>query len=335
MNIRKNVYMTAFIVVTMLCVVLFQLSVAFKAKSVNIQENSNVDYTVYLKENNYFTEKYLPAGRQYIASLIDYIETKFEYKFQADKELDYTFSYDITGTLVAHEKDDESKVLYEKEYLLKEKEEDTSSHSDDFTIYATTNIDYDQYNEIISNFKKDFAISLDSYLKVQLNVEIKANYEEFDEPIIKKETLDVKIPLTEQTIKVGIEQKEVNQNTTEEQGAKGFEIQDGMLFGSFLLCIVADVILFILFIQVVRKENKSKSTYLKELEKIEKHYDRAIVETSTLPSEEGKEVIVVSTFEELLDARENIEKPILHVKEKVKSTFIIVDGDIIYKYILK
>ena len=43
------------------------------------EEGSRVNYKVYLKENDYFSNKYLGEGETYIASLIDYINIKYKY----------------------------------------------------------------------------------------------------------------------------------------------------------------------------------------------------------------------------------------------------------------
>lgn len=303
-------------------------------KKVNLEENSKIDYLVYLKENNYFTEDYLPAGKQYIASLIDYIDTRFNYTFKSDKKLDYEYSYNITGTLVAHEKGDASRVLYEKDYLLLENQTFTANDVDSFHIKDGVKINYDYFNQIISAFKGEYALSLDSYLRVNLNISISGRYKDFQNPIIKNEKLEIKIPLTEQTIKVAMEYKDVNQTTSAEE-QNHLEITNISFFFIFWLSVILDIFTVLSLIRVIEKEKVEKGHYLLELEKIQKHYDRAIVESSLLPSTKGKQVVQVETFEELLDARENVEKPILHYKKEDYSVFSIVDGDIIYQYILK
>ena len=59
-----------------------------------------------------------------------------------------------------------------------------------------------------------------------------------------------------------------------------------------------------------------------------------ITELNVLP-EITSNVIDVGTFEELLDARENVEKPILHKKTDIGSIFMIADDNIVYRYILR
>ena len=51
-------------------------------KEVSFSEEGTLDYSVQLKENDYFQETYLPSGRQYIAGLIKYVDVMFNYSFK-------------------------------------------------------------------------------------------------------------------------------------------------------------------------------------------------------------------------------------------------------------
>ena len=68
-----------------------------------------------------------------------------------------------------------------------------------------------------------------------------------------------------------------------------------------------------------------------------KEYDRAIVKTRTMPDIDDLKVIEVESFEELIDARENLEKPILFIdiNPGQKSCFLIINDRDAYKFILK
>ena len=71
-------------------IVLAVLSITFigvyyamnKAYYINYNETGNVDYKVYLKQNDYFDSPYLDDGLSYVASLIDHVETDFTYSMQ-------------------------------------------------------------------------------------------------------------------------------------------------------------------------------------------------------------------------------------------------------------
>ena len=85
---------------------------------------------------------------------------------------------------------------------------------------------------------------------------------------------------------------------------------------------------FSIITQYYLKSNKNK---------ILREYDRHIViargEYNIDPS---KRLIKVTSFGELLDARDTLEKPIVYLKiNNVKSEFYVEDSEIIYKYTMK
>ena len=67
-------------------IILFILAVVFAFNSfdlskddyINYTEKSNIDYKVYLKENDFYEDEYLPKDMIYVASLIDNIKIDLE-----------------------------------------------------------------------------------------------------------------------------------------------------------------------------------------------------------------------------------------------------------------
>ena len=62
---------------------------------VKYDEVSNLSYDVALKENKYYEEDFLEKDRQYIASLIDYINANFKYELDVKEDLEYQYKYKI------------------------------------------------------------------------------------------------------------------------------------------------------------------------------------------------------------------------------------------------
>ena len=97
---------------------------------VTYNELGKVDYKVYLKENDYYDKPFLDKGMQYIASLIRSINVKFNYEIHTTEELDYHYAYDISANLVVTDKNDPTKVLYERpEVLLNNKTVDITDNN--------------------------------------------------------------------------------------------------------------------------------------------------------------------------------------------------------------
>ena len=82
----------AIILLTAITTLSFRWGVQLETiNSIYYNEKSDLDYKVYLKENNYFQEKYLGKDRQYIAGLIDYISADFKYELNASNPFDYQY----------------------------------------------------------------------------------------------------------------------------------------------------------------------------------------------------------------------------------------------------
>lgn len=86
---------------------------------VDYRVNGEIDYRVYLKDNDYYTEKFLGKDMQYIASLINVVRTDFGYELEADDDTQATYEYEIIANAKATDRSDKSRVLYEKSETLK------------------------------------------------------------------------------------------------------------------------------------------------------------------------------------------------------------------------
>ena len=85
------------------------------------QENNDIDYKVYLKENDFFDEEYLPKGRTYITSLIDHIEVLYKYNIDFTDNIDGTYKYKIIAKIEANKADTTTSGNYwTKEYDITE-----------------------------------------------------------------------------------------------------------------------------------------------------------------------------------------------------------------------
>ena len=86
-----------FIITTMLII---QTTKHKETKAVVYRENSEVNYKVYLKNNDFFDKSYLEKDNQYIASLIKHIEANFKYDLEAyeqEENIDYKYTYKIVA----------------------------------------------------------------------------------------------------------------------------------------------------------------------------------------------------------------------------------------------
>jgi len=89
-----------FILFLVLSILLFQKSLIFEpVQNVKYFEKSNLDYKVYLHENEFYEQEYLDKDMLYIASLIDKILIDFDYTFESEDNENIDFDYKIVATL--------------------------------------------------------------------------------------------------------------------------------------------------------------------------------------------------------------------------------------------
>ena len=96
-------------------------------------------------------------------------------------------------------------------------------------------------------------------------------------------------------------------------------------------------IILIVYMHFVCKSITKKNKYQTELLNILRDFDREIViARNGYESNIIKNVVKVDSFKELLDAKENLGKPIIYSKvNSVKSEFIVEDECTLYKFIMK
>lgn len=298
-------------------------------------ENASTNYRVYLKENDYFEEKYLGSGKQYITNLIDYIELDFNYALNASNPFDYEYKYYATATVTANEKNEPSKILYTKESKILENVIEKNSDSGVYNLNKKIKINYDEYNAVINNFKKDYILSVDSKMVVKFFVELSGKYGLSNTPIKTEHIMSVSIPLSQQTIDI----KVLSNNLNESNSAIEKNISKNINLLFLILTLISVLITLILTIKTLRliiKLNNQKTEYIKKLNKIMREYDRIVVKTKNMPLLDNYDIIEVDTFNELLDAREGLDKTILFIEliPRHESLFIIISESLAYLYVL-
>jgi len=299
-------------------------------------ETSSLDYRICLVENDYFNDRCLgPDVTQYVASLIDYVEAEFKYNFDASDLIDYEYTYHITARLIATEKNAPDKVLIDELEQLTEPQTVTMEDSSGFLLNEELIIDYGRYNNIMVNFRRDYALLFDSNIIIELHVSVQGNNARIVDDISSEQTMSMTIPLSEQTINIEVDYEGVNDH-------KYFESEDtnvlvtGLFYLLALVCflVVADILIKIY--KLVSRVSFNKSTYKKTLDKIMREYGQVIVETNTIPDVPKEKIYKIISFEEIIDLHTVLQKPILFMKiHNEKSCFMISDGDDNYQYIMK
>ena len=333
------------IILIVLAIILLPLAESLLMKSLDLKkqqviveyvESGDIDYNVYLKENKYYSQKYLGKGMEYVANIISTVNPDFKYELHSTDTLDFTYSYGVTGTLYIS-KDSESSPLYTKKLNLLNK--DTQNvKSNSLNIAESLVIDYDEYNDLVNRYKRDFGLSAYSRLVVTMDISIVGTHSNNEDKIILNRSLQMSIPLSEQTIQISMDTDKINNNGM--LFAKGdINIDSPLLFVVSVISLIIVLLLLVTSIRIYIKFKKRNIYYI-TLGRYTNEYDRLIINGSYkntgIDENNYSSIVKVEKFEELVDAAENLSLPILfyEVIPGELSFFVITNGDTLYKFTL-
>lgn len=301
---------------------------------IGYNEVGNIDYKVFLKENNYYQEQYLGKDMQYVASIIKDIVPTFTYEMHSEEEMEYTYNYKVSADLIISDPNDNNKVLYKRPSLLvKDTKEKVTGGS--FRVDQEVSINYDEYNNYVNAFKKEYALSVNSKLVLTFNIDVTGKSPLLKEDFKKSSKLVIAIPMSEQTINIGIDTSDINNSGTLERNYMSQIKKPVALVLGIIVGLLSLALLYIVIYNFLTNRSKT-DVYKATIKSILREYDRAIVSSKTADTiDESKyNVIEVPRIEELLDAHDSTGKPILYNEDTENdiSTFIIVSDEILYKY---
>ena len=173
--------------------------------SIIYQEESNLNYRVLLKENDFYSDEYLTEDYNIIASAIDEIEISFDYLLTTSKKVTGKSYYTIDSKIVATQKSDDTnrkvwdynKQISDKAITLFDEEVTKMPLSDKFEIK------YEKYKKMMEEYQKKYAVLLDGNLIIEIGIKSDFKYERFNNITdLTANKLTLTIPLTESIIKI-------------------------------------------------------------------------------------------------------------------------------------
>ncbi len=333
-NVRLVRNIVIFVIAFSLCLFLASKSFEYEdTKVVKFRENNTIDYKVYLKENEFYDTPYLDKGMIYVASLIDKIQLSFNYDFDIDTNVDLDFNYKVLGDLVISSVNGATN-FFKKTYTLLDTETAKIDDKNVYNLDKDLEIDYDYYNRLANNFRNQYGVDTNSYLKVYLQVD-KTGGNDKDINIKDSATSEITIPLSEKAIEINFDSKDTKliKNIMTDKKL----IFDSKIFIVECILFIISAIFLLKIIKLLLMLNRRKSPYDTILEKILREYDRLIVETTTGIDMDKSHIISIDKFQELLDVRDNLKLPIMYynIASHQKCYFYIKDNDDVYVYYLK
>lgn len=307
-----------------------------KESVISYNEIGNIDYKVYLKENNYYPGEYLEKNMQYIANLVDKVNIDFNYEMHSSEKMNYNYVYNIKANLVITDPNDNNKILYKKTNVLVN-DKAMKLVNNNFVINDNVSIDYDEYNNYVNAFKKEYALSVKSKLIITMEISVNGDNEVLKDKLNKKNNLGIAIPLSEQTIDISIDTSDINNAGMLEKNYMA-QVKNPVVLGIGIFVALVSLYLSYICIYTIFSNMTTPNIYRITIDKILKEYDRAIVTSNSIDSinVDDYKIIDVASIEELLDAHDSTGQPILYAEvilDKV-SKFIVIANGILYRFVV-
>src|SRR5574344_162453 len=165
------------LLITILILLVF-LTIFF---SISLEENINIKTTPYqdngsltpsicLKNNDFLEATCTQDNKSYVTSLINNINISLNDTLTSSNILSTdTYQYKIEAEVIANEKGDSSKVVYDNTTILDSGNYSTQNDTG-YSISKTVKIDFQDYNKTITDFKKNYVLALDSNLIIKATI---------------------------------------------------------------------------------------------------------------------------------------------------------------------
>lgn len=305
---------------------------------VEYNETSDVDYKVYLHENDFYEEEYLGKGQTYVASLIKSIETSINYKLHVTRpDVEYQYKYSADMQLIVKDGKANQSIL-EKTYILEEEKTYIQPVGKDLLINEKIEVDYSKYNTLASMFIDTYDLdNTINSLVIRMYVTVTGTCQDLLTDSVDSYVITVNIPLTDKTTSIGI-----TSNIPETEAKMLACLQESSYKNLFkwmaAVALVLDVVAIISLVIFVIKTRNTYINYTRQVNKLVSNYRSYIQKVKTKLEFTDCKVIEVSTFVEMLEIRDTILKPILMQEDEDKTwaKFIIpAETNLVYMYQMK
>ena len=287
-----------------------------KAYYINYVEDSDIDYKVLLKENEFYNSPYAEEGKAYVGSLIDKVIADFKYELYMDAEqVNFEYSYKIDAILQV--KDSTGAIIYDKTDVIVP-EQQIQKTGDQLMIDQHVEVDYSTYNKLAERFVEVYDLNnTKSVLVLKMHMNVIGACEEFSDDNSNAYTVSLNVPLSSKTVNMTI-------SSSVEEGdnqilARENERLKNLFFVStvILFCLLAiDALILVLFVYITRNHDIN---YEIQLKRIINNY-KSFIQRINNPLEISEyQPLFVNTFGEMLEIRDTIQSPILAYENEDKT----------------
>ena len=299
-------------------------------------ENGDVDYKVYLKDNQFFEENYLGKDQSYVASLIKEITADFSYDLKMDaSSVGFDYTYRVDAQLIIANKDTGDHI-FAPVYEIVPQTQATVENGNLLNIDKSVAIDYNKYNALANEFISAYGLkSTTSTLVVTMTVDVLSRCDEFEDNNENSYFVALNIPLTEENFSI------FSTSSTEEENkvlaCSGAVNQNLFLTLAIVMLSIAVLLaaLLIAFVYITRNEDVN---YTNKVRKLVSAYRSFIQQMEGEFDTTGYQIVPIKTFNEMLGIRDTIQSPILMFEnyDQTMTEFVIpTNTKILYTFTIK
>ena len=328
----------AIIVAIALIASLFAYYSLNKTYYIDYTEDADVNYRVYLKENDFYGKDYLEGGQAYVASLIDRVVADLQYELNIDADgVEYEYSYGIVAHLLITDENTNVTVL-DKSYPIKENVSVVET-KDRVEINETVEIDYGEYNAFATRFFDQLKLSKNDFettLVVTMAVSVRGAAAELETDATNEYDVSVNIPLTLDVVEINIG---TSVPTGESQVLACKNAINTEVFKRIAtVCAFIEAVMLIILIAFVYLTRNDDINYNIKVKRIVNAYRSFIQKINNEFDTTGYQLLLVDTFNEMLAIRDTIQSPVLmsENEDQTMTRFLIpTNTKILYVFEIK
>lgn len=273
-------------------------------------ENSQIDYKIQYKENDFFDENTIGPGKEYITSLIEGMTAEFSYAMNMGvTNVGFTYSYTVEATLLIADENSGYPYFSHTDILVPYSQMSTM-RTKGVSLGEPIEIDFLGYNKTASDFIKTYNLkNASATLIVKLNVEVISTSDHFQQQNENTYSTALNIPLAEETFSI---YTTASSPTGESKvvAFKGSASRQIFYIIGLILAILAVILAMVLMVYAYMTRNED-ITYAARIRKILRSYGSFIQRMEGEFDSEGYQIVMIKTFTEMLGIRDTLQAPVL------------------------
>lgn len=284
-------------------------------------------------DNSFFGTSPRLTSNAYISELTSSLATRFRSTYALTKSASLTYKYRVDaalrGTYPLEGEKDKLSSVWQKDFVLLDQTTKTDT-TDVLTISQEVEVPYDQYRQMLNDFKKTLNVPVDGEVVVTMAIEVSGTVE--GTAFRDNQTIAMTLPLTKEIYQPTYKfDKERKGDIMPEQTKNNKAVVEKVLLAVVVLLAASGIGLVV----YAKRSQIFKSAYRRELDRIYRYHEGAVVKASRHPDILHKTVVTLQRFEDILSLEEELRSPIIASESGDEATrFMIIKGDVVYMYVL-